>query len=170
MQPSGRRTTVVGIDVAGTAASKGGAFPGEQLVEAAAPRSVTLRLADDLDVARGELIAAADPAPPEPVSEFTASLAWLGDTALRPRARVLLKHGAATVKAMVGEIRGVLDLETMRLGEAASLELNDLGSVTLRTASALPLDDYSGLRRTGAFLLIDEQTGATLAAGLVDAR
>ncbi|WP_144790157.1 sulfate adenylyltransferase subunit 1 [Kocuria palustris] len=167
VQPSGRRTTVVGIDVAGTAAQKAGPLPGEQLAEAAAPRSVTLRLADDIDVARGELIAAAHPAPPEPVKEFSARLAWLGDAPLRPRARVLIKHGSATVKAMVGEIAGALDLESMRLEPAQSLELNDIGRVTLRTPSALPLDDYSELRRTGAFLLIDEQSGGTLAAGLV---
>mgnify|MGYP002716428288 CR=1 FL=1 len=78
-----------------------------------------------------------------------------------------LKHGTATVKAMVGEIVGALDLETMQLGQAQSLELNDIGSVVLRTPSALPLDDYAQLRRTGAFLLIDEQSGNTLAAGLV---
>ena len=167
VQPSGRRSTVVGIDVAGTASEQAGPFPGEQLTEAAAPRSVTLRLADDLDVARGELIAAADPTPPEPVKEIAARLAWLGETPLRPRSRVLLKHGTATVKAMVGEIVGALDLETMQLGQAQSLELNDIGSVVLRTPSALPLDDYAQLRRTGAFLLIDEQSGNTLAAGLV---
>ena len=120
-----------------------------------------------LDVARGELIAAADPTPPEPVKEIAARLAWLGETPLRPRSRVLLKHGTATVKAMVGEIVGALDLETMQLGQAQSLELNDIGSVVLRTPSALPLDDYAQLRRTGAFLLIDEQSGNTLAAGLV---
>ena len=167
VQPSGRRSTVVGIDVAGTAAEQAGPFPGEQLTEAAAPRSVTLRLADDLDVARGELIAAAEPTPPEPVKEIAARLAWLGETPLRPRSRVLLKHGTATVKAMVGEIVGALDLETMQLQDAQSLELNDIGSVVLRTPSALPLDDYAQLRRTGAFLLIDEQSGNTLAAGLL---
>ncbi|MDO5619225.1 sulfate adenylyltransferase subunit 1 [Kocuria sp.] len=165
--PSGRTTTVEAIDVAGTATTVGGAFPGEQLRSAAAPRSVTLRLADDLDVARGELIAGATPAPPEPVQTFTARLAWLGAQPLQPRARVLLKHGTATVQAMITGIQGRVDLETMDLTEATSLELNDLGAVTVRTASPLPLDDYADLRRTGAFLLIDSQSGNTLAAGLV---
>ena len=105
--------------------------------------------------------------PPEPVKEIAARLAWLGETPLRPRSRVLLKHGTATVKAMLGEIVGALDLETMQLRQTQSLELNDIGSVVLRTPSALPLDDYAQLRRTGAFLLIDEQSGNTLAAGLV---
>lgn len=168
--PSGRKTTVEGIDVAGTAAQTGGAFPGEQLRTAAAPRSVTLRLADDLDVARGELIAGLTPSAPEPVQTFTARLAWLGSQPLQPRARVLLKHGTATVQAMVLEIQGRVDLETMSLTDATSLELNDLGTVSLRTASALPLDDYAALRRTGAFLLIDAQSGNTLAAGLVGDR
>lgn len=165
--PTGRTTTVEGIDVAGTATQVGGAFPGEQLQTAAAPRSVTLRLADDLDVARGELIAGADDHVPAPVQSFSARLAWLGAQPLQPRARVLLKHGTATVQAMVTSIDGRVDLETMELADATSLELNDLGAVTLRTASPLPLDDYSDLRRTGAFLLIDAQSGNTLAAGLV---
>ncbi|KAA9393888.1 sulfate adenylyltransferase [Kocuria coralli] len=165
--PSGRTTTVTGIDVAGTASEPGGAFPGEQLQQAAAPRSVTLRLADELDVARGELIAGATPAPPEPVQSFTARLAWLGAQPLQPRVRVLLKHGTATVQAMVVSVEGRVDLETMELSPATALELNDLGTVTLRTASPLPLDDYADLRRTGAFLLIDSQSGNTLAAGLV---
>ncbi|MDO4255437.1 MAG: GTP-binding protein [Kocuria sp.] len=165
--PTGKTTTVVGIDVAGTAPVVGGAFPGEQLETAAAPRSVALRLADDLDVARGDLIAGVFPDPPEPVQTFTAQLIWLGAQPLRTGARVLLKHGTATVQAMVTQIQGRVDLGTMNLAEADTVELNDISTVTVRTASPLPVDTYSTLRRTGAFLLMDPQSGNTLAAGLV---
>ncbi|GGG48139.1 sulfate adenylyltransferase subunit 1 [Kocuria dechangensis] len=165
--PSGRRTTVTGIDVAGTAASVGGPLPGEQLPEAAAPSSVTLRLADDIDIARGDLIAGTGDDLPLPTQDLAASVAWLGERPLQPRARVLVKHGTATVQGMVQEIEGKLDLDELTVQDAGSLELNDLGRVRIRTASPLPVDSYGSLRRTGAFLLIDPVTGATLAAGLV---
>ncbi|MGK7223241.1 sulfate adenylyltransferase subunit 1 [Kocuria flava] len=164
--PSGRRTTVTGIDVAGTAPAPGAPLPGEQRAEAAAPLSVTLRLADDIDIARGDLLAGADDELPEPVRELPASLAWLGDRPLRPRDRVLVKHGAATVQAMVEELEGRLDLDALELRAADTLELNDIGRVRLRLASPLPVDPYDRLRRTGAFLVIDPATGGTLAAGL----
>lgn len=165
--PTGVSSTVVGIDVAGTATHVGGPLPGHQLQTAAAPQSVTLRLADDLDVARGALLAGAEPAPPEPSQAITARVAWLGSQPLRPRARVLVKHGTATVQAMVTQIRGRVDLSTMELVDAQLLELNDLGEIVVRTASPLPVDDYLQVRRTGAFLMIDPQSGNTLAAGLV---
>ena len=132
-----------------------------------APLSVTLRLADDIDVARGDLIAGAAAELPEPVRDLVASVAWLGERPLTPRARVLVKHGAATVQAMVTELEGRLDLEELVLQDAASLELNDIGGVRLRLASPLPVDPYDRLRRTGAFLLVDPATGNTLGAGLV---
>ena len=165
--PAGRRTTVTGIDVAGTAPAPGAPLPGEQLTEAAAPLSVTLRLADDIDIARGDLVASADDELPEPVRDLVASVAWLGERPLQPRARVLVKHGAATVQAMVVELEGRLDLEELVLRDATTLELNDIGRVRLRLASPLPVDPYDRLRRTGAFLVVDPATGNTLAAGLV---
>jgi len=165
--PSGRRTVVTGIDVAGTAPAVGAALPGERLPEASAPSSVTLRLADDIDIARGDLIAGAGEDLPRPTQDLAADVAWLGERPLQPRARVLVKHGTATVQGMVQQIEGKLDLDEMTVQDAQSLELNDLGRVRVRTASPLPVDDYGNLRRTGAFLLIDPATGATLAAGLV---
>ena len=78
-----------------------------------------------------------------------------------------VKHGAATVQAMVVELEGRLDLEELVLRDATTLELNDIGRVRLRLASPLPVDPYDRLRRTGAFLVVDPATGNTLAAGLV---
>ncbi|KGM12851.1 sulfate adenylyltransferase subunit 1 [Cellulomonas bogoriensis] len=153
--PSGRRTTVAGIDTA----------DGE-LTEAFAPRSVTLRLADDLDVARGDVIAAADDAP-VPTQDVNATVCWLSDKTLRPGSRVLLKHTTRTVQAVVRDVTGCLDLDTARSVPAETLGLNDIGQVQLRLAAPVAAEEYVDNPRTGAFLLIDAQDGGTLAAGMV---
>ncbi|MGL3804658.1 sulfate adenylyltransferase subunit 1 [Paeniglutamicibacter sp. R2-26] len=153
-----RETTVVGIDAAGVA-----------LESAAAPASVALRLADEIDIARGDTIAAAGTLP-ESSAELTAQLCWLAAAPLRPGATVLVKHGTATVRARVEAITGVLDLEDFALRPAETLELNDIGTARLRLAAALPTEPYAAHHRTGAFLVIDQQSGNTLAAGLTGER
>ncbi|MCO7272615.1 sulfate adenylyltransferase subunit 1 [Cellulosimicrobium cellulans] len=158
--PSGRRTTVVGIDTADSLAS------GEVLREAFAPQSVTIRLADDVDVARGDLIASAAEAP-EVTQDVEGTVAWLSDRPLLPGARVLLKHTTRTVQAVVRDVVGRLDLDTAELDPAERLDLNDIGRVTLRLASPVAAEEYVVARRTGAFLLVDAQDGGTLAAGMV---
>ncbi|MET7619660.1 GTP-binding protein [Streptomyces sp. NPDC005408] len=157
--PSGRRTSIAGIDRLG-----------ERDVDVArAEESVTIRLADDVDVARGDLIAAVDQAP-RVTQEVTATVCHIADRPLRAGDRVLLRHGTAVVKAVVRSLDSVLDLETLRrLPGPGALRANDIGRVTLRTASPLPLDDYADHRRTGSFLLVDEADGATLTAGMVAA-
>ncbi|HET8595293.1 MAG TPA: GTP-binding protein [Intrasporangium sp.] len=152
--PSGLRSTVVGIDL------------GERgLQEAFAPQSVTLRLADDLDVSRGDVIVSATDAP-QPVRDVEAFVCWLGDRPLQPSARLLLKHGARTVQAIVRTIEGRLDLDDLHSVPADSLSLNDIGRVTLRLAQPLPVEDYAVTRPGGAFLLVDPHEGATIAAGM----
>lgn len=153
--PEGVRTRVVGIDTA----------DGE-LASAGAGRSVALRLADEIDVARGELIASAVDAP-TPVQDVDAMVCWLAERPLRVGARVLLKHGTRTVQAVVRAIRGSLDLDAMAPVAAETLELNDIGRIQLRLAAPIMAEDYTRSRRGGAFLLIDPQTGGTLAAGMV---
>ena len=153
--PSGKATTIAGIDTA----------DGE-LAEAFAPQSVTLRLADDIDIARGDLIAAAADAP-APTQDVDGTVAWLSDPPLVPGARVLLKHTTKTVQAVVKAVGGRLNLATAHLEPADRLELNDIGHVTLRLASPIVAEQYAVARRTGAFLLIDAQDGNTLAAGMV---
>ena len=153
--PSGRSTTVIGIDQAG-----------QELDEAFAPQSVTLRLGDDIDISRGDLIAGAATAP-ELSQVLDATIAWLADQTLRPGTKVLLKHGTRTVQALVRTIDGRLDLDSASLRPADTLELNDIGHVTLRLASPVPAEPYVQSRSTGAFLLIDSHDGTTLAAGMV---
>ena len=155
--PSGRRTTVVGIDL------------GERsLEEAFAPQSVTLRLADEIDISRGDVIAAAADAP-EPTQDIEAVVCWLGDAPLRPAQRLLIKHGSRTVQTAVRSLSGVLDLDNLHAVPAEALSLNDIGLVTLRLAAPLPVENYSVSRRGGSFLLIDAHDGRTVAAGMVGA-
>jgi sulfate adenylyltransferase subunit 1 len=155
--PSGRRTTVTGIDLGD-----------RELDEAFAPQSVTLRLADELDISRGDVIAAAADAP-EPTQDIKAVVCWLGDAPLRPGQRLLLKHGSRTVQTAVRTLDGALDLDDLHTVPSESLSLNDIGLVTLRLASPVPVENYSTSRRGGSFLLIDAHDGRTVAAGMVGA-
>ncbi|MBB6374579.1 sulfate adenylyltransferase subunit 1 [Pseudonocardia eucalypti] len=153
--PEGLRSTVEAVDTA----------DGE-LPEAGTGRSVTVRLADDLDVARGSMIVDAA-APPTVTEELETTVCWLAEKPLRPGARLLLKHGTRVTQAIVGALHDRLDTDTLTYSEPDKLEINDIGRVSIRTADPLPADDYADSRATGSFLLIDPPTGNTLAAGLV---
>ncbi len=161
--PSGARTRVAAIDRARADGSV------EELDVAFAPQSVVLRLVDDLDVSRGDLIAAADE-PSLTTRSLAGTIAVLDDRPVRQRDRVLLRVGTRTVRALVEDVVDQLDIETMEHRAAPDgLGLNAIGRVRLRLAEDVAIDDYRRLRRTGAFLLIDEGDGSTLAAGMADA-
>ncbi|MFZ2625627.1 MAG: GTP-binding protein [Propionibacterium sp.] len=153
--PSGLRSTVAGIDLAG-----------EQLDHAVAGQSVSLRLADEIDAPRGSLISSAADAP-APVTQLDALVCWVAEQPLHPGARVLLKHGTTTVKAIVAEITGKLDLTSLSPIPADSLELNDIGRISVRLAGPVMAESYADTRHGGAFVLVDPQSGWTLAAGMV---
>ncbi len=159
VQPSGQRTVVAGIDTADG-----------PLTEAVAGTSISIRLADDVDVARGDLLSAAGDAA-LPVKNFVAHVAWLAQRPLRLRERVLVQHGSALVQALVVGMEGKLDISLpggtldASIIPGEELELNDIGVVTLQLAQPLAIEDYDAHRRTGAFCLIDPQDGNTLAAG-----
>lgn len=158
--PGGGRTTVVGIDQSDADGQPVG------LGEAFAPQSVVVRLADQLDISRGDLIAAVD-APPRLVSELLGMVAVLADRPLRSRDRVLVRVGTRTVRGLVSELVDELDVTTMAHEPAPDvLPLNAIGRVRVRLSEPVPIDDYADLRHTGAFLLIDEADGTTLAAGM----
>ncbi|MGO4956128.1 sulfate adenylyltransferase subunit 1 [Luteococcus sp. Sow4_B9] len=153
--PSGRTTRVIGID---TAAGS--------LERATAGESVSLRLADEIDITRGELIAAAADAP-QPTQEIDAMVCWLDDSQLRIGQRVLLKHTTRTVQAIVRDLEGRLDLDSLTPVPVEHLGLNDIGRVRLKLASPVLAEPYAASRATGSFLLVDAQQGLTLAAGMV---
>lgn len=153
--PEGLRTSVTGIDLAG-----------RELTTAVTGQSVSLRLAHEVDLARGALISSVDDAP-EPTVDIDGTLCWLDEQPLRLGQRVLLKHSTRTVQALVRQITSRLDLDSVSAVGTDSLVLNDIGRVTLRLAAPVLAEDYATNRSGGAFLLIDPQTAHTLAAGMV---
>ncbi|QJR15598.1 sulfate adenylyltransferase subunit 1 [Usitatibacter palustris] len=135
---------------------------------AGAGRSVSLILDRQVDVARGDLLTHAKQAPVV-TDRFAARLAWLSPTPLDTRRAYLVKHGTAVVKARIAGVDDRLDIQTLQpIAGPATLGANDIGRVRVETARALPLDRYAEVRATGSFLLIDEATNATVAAGLVE--
>ncbi|MDQ1750194.1 MAG: sulfate adenylyltransferase subunit 1 [Pseudonocardiales bacterium] len=154
--PSGRVSVVAGIDT-----------PTGELSEAPAGRSVTVRLEDDVDIARGDLIVVdGDPAPVV-TRELQATVCWLTDRPLRAADRYQLRHTTRDVRAIVDAVESKLDIATVTPIPASELNLNDIGTVRIRLAEPIIVDPYALNRSTGAFLLVDETSGATVAAGLV---
>ena len=154
--PSGRRTRVAAVE----------AFEGP-LEAAIPPQSVTIRLEDDVDVGRGDMLA--DPErPPLVARAVTAELCWMSERPLQARARLAVKHTTRSVRAVVDELVSVVDMHTLEDRPAPEqLGLNDLGVARLRLAEPLAVDPYTRNRATGAFILIDEATNDTVGAGMV---
>jgi sulfate adenylyltransferase large subunit len=134
---------------------------------AIAPQSVTIRLEDDVDVARGDMLADPD-RPPTVAREITAHLCWMSEKPLLPGAMLGVKQTTRAVRARVDELVSAVDMHTLEdLPAPAQLELNDLAVVKLRLSEPLVVDLYERDRATGAFILIDEATNDTVAAGMV---
>ncbi|MBJ7330555.1 MAG: adenylyl-sulfate kinase [Solirubrobacteraceae bacterium] len=131
------------------------------------PLSATIRLEDDLDVARGDLICHPHDAPP--VSrDVTATLCWMSEEPLHVGRPYLIRHGTREARAVVEDVRGRLDVTTMELdGTAATLDLNEIGHVHVRTSAPLTPDPYAENRTMGSFILVDLQTRDTVAAGMI---
>jgi sulfate adenylyltransferase large subunit len=154
--PSGQRTRVAAID----------AFEGP-LERAFPPMSVTVRLQDDLDISRGDVICGAD-ATPAPARELVADVCWMADAALRPRGRYAIKSTTRSARAIVEAVEHRVEIDTLRHDTTASeLGLNDIGRVRLRTSEPLVVDPYDRNRATGSFILIDEASNDTVGAGMV---
>ncbi|MBV9819223.1 MAG: GTP-binding protein [Solirubrobacterales bacterium] len=153
--PGGRRSTIAGIDT----------HEGE--VPAAFPTmSVAVRLADQVDVSRGDMIVEAEDQPTA-ARELEAMLCWMSETPLQPRGRYAIKHTTRSARAVVEEIEYRVDINTLEHLAAPQLGLNEIGRVTLRCSAPLMVDAYSRNRTTGSFILIDEATNDTVAAGMV---
>ena len=139
---------------------------GEEREIAVAGDSVTVVLTDELDVARGDLIV--DPAvPPREARELQATLVWLGQEPLRPGGRYLVQHAGRRTLARIASIEAKLDVGTLEETQAGEVALNDIARATLRLQSPVFVDSYEAVRATGAFILIDEASNHTVAAGLV---
>ncbi|MGO9754054.1 MAG: sulfate adenylyltransferase subunit CysN [Solirubrobacteraceae bacterium] len=155
--PSGRRTTIAAIDT----------YDGE--LQAAFPTmSVTLRLAEQIDVSRGDMIVASED-PPAVAREIEASICWMTDQPLRAGGRYTIKHTTRSARAIVEAIEYRVDVNTLAREHASELTLNEIGRVRLRCSVPLIVDSYVSNRTTGSFILIDEATNDTVGAGMVRA-
>jgi bifunctional enzyme CysN/CysC len=132
---------------------------------ASAGLSIDVGLADETDAGRGDLLAS-DPVPVV-TRELSATICWFGDKALTPGQRLRLKHTTKVTPARVSVIEGVVDIATLEVVPSSELTTNQIGLATIHTADPLAVDDYRDNRVTGSFVLIDEVTNATVAAGMV---
>ncbi len=153
--PGGQRSTVKAIDT----------HSGE-LDEAFPSMSVALRLADEIDVSRGDMIVETDDQPIT-ARELEALVCWMSDQPLQPRGRYAIKHTTRTARAVVEQIEHRIDVNDLEHVAANQLGLNEIGRVKLRCSSPLVVDPYARNRTTGSFILIDEATNDTVGAGMV---
>ncbi|MEM8922994.1 MAG: sulfate adenylyltransferase subunit CysN [Actinomycetota bacterium] len=142
--------------------------PQGPLDEAAAPMAVTLRLEDDLDVSRGDMICRPNNQP-EVTQDLEAMVCWMSDsTKLTQGSKLAIKHTSKWARALVKEFRYRLDINTLHRQEnAADLSHNEIGRVRLRVTQPLLADEYSRNRDTGSFILVDENTNVTVGAGMI---
>jgi sulfate adenylyltransferase large subunit len=154
--PSGRKTKIKTIDT----------FDGA--VDVAFPNmSVTLRLEDDIDISRGDMIVAADEAPTV-AREFEAMICWMSEQPMRPGGRYVIHHTTRSAKAIIDKLEYRVNVNSLdREPEATELALNEIGRVHLRSSTPLVVDPYSRNRTTGSFILIDEATNDTVGAGMI---
>ena len=155
--PSGMTSTIAAIDAFDT-----------EVDEAFSPMSVTVRLTDDIDVSRGDMICRTRNMP-EQTQDIDAMVCWMVPTPLKPRQKLAIKHTTRTARAMVKDIHYRLDVNTLhRDQEPGELALNEIGRIQLRVTQPLMIDSYERNRTTGSFILIDEATGMTVGAGMIN--
>ncbi len=155
VQPSGQQGTVKDIVT----------LDGS-LDQASAGKSVTILLEEYLDISRGDMLVAAD-APAALLKNFSADVCWLSEEPLDLRRRYWLKHTTRQVAAKVSNIEWLLDINTQQRGPATELKLNGIGRLGITVQQALAADSYQQLRATGSFILIDEISHQTVAAGMI---
>jgi bifunctional enzyme CysN/CysC len=154
--PSGARSRVKSVET-----------QDERLEEAFPPMSVVVRLEDDLDVSRGEMLCRPQNRP-SVGREIDAMLCWMSHTPATESKRYALKHTTRSAHCVLSEVRHRVDVDTLHRDEAATtLALNEIGRVVLRTSAPLFFDSYRRNRSTGSFILIDEATNDTVAAGMI---
>ena len=154
--PSGLTTTIASIDT----------FEGP-VEEAFTPMSVTMRLTDDIDISRGDMICRVHNKPTSG-QDLQAMVCWMTDKPLKPGDFMMLKHTTRWVKAVVRDLHYRLDVNTLHRDETAtSLALNEVGRVALRVTQPLFYDPYRRNRATGSFILADEGSNITAGAGML---
>jgi sulfate adenylyltransferase large subunit len=157
--PTGQRTRIASVDTH------------DGPIDAAFPTmSVTVRVEDQLDISRGDMLVDASD-PPVAARELEAMVCWMAEAPLRAGSRYVIKHTTRSARAVVADLEHRVDVNTLEHVPTDQLGLNDIGRVRLRTSAPLMLDSYARNRTTGSFILIDEGTNDTVAGGMVlDAR
>jgi sulfate adenylyltransferase subunit 1 len=153
--PGGQATKIIGIDTADG-----------PLDAAFAPMSVTLRLEDEIDISRGDIIVAGD-CGPECDAELEAMVCWMGPKPLQVGARYAVRHTTRDARCIVREIAHKIDMTTLEEVPTDEVALNDIARVTLKTTVSLCADSYKRNRDTGSLILIDEATNVTVGAAMI---
>jgi len=139
-------------------------FDGD-LDQAHAPMSVTLTLEDEIDISRGDLLTSG--AAPRSLKSFDARIVWFNPRALDLNSDYLLKHGSETVAARIETIQSRVSMETLEEESTPEIKMNDIGRVRIRASREIFADSYRENRATGSFILIDKQSNATVAGGMI---
>lgn len=154
--PSGLESTVKSIDT----------FDGE-LDMAFPPQSVTLNLTDDIDISRGDMIVSAENAP-RAEQEVEAMICWMNERAMMPRGKYTVKHTSNEARCMIRDVKFKVNVNTLEeVADDKQVGLNDIACITFKAAKPLFFDSYKKNRITGSFILIDEGTNETVAAGMI---
>ena len=153
--PSGLETTVASIAT----------FDGE-LEHAVAGQAVTVTLANEIDVGRGDLLASPE-APPQVADQFEAMVFWMGEEPMLRGRTYLMRAGTKTVAATIAPLKYKLNVDTLEHVAATQLELNEIGVCSIQLAEPIAFDPYVESRETGGFILIDRMTFGTVGAGLL---
>jgi bifunctional enzyme CysN/CysC len=153
--PGGQRTRIAAIDT----------YDGE--IEAAFPTmSVALRLTDDIDISRGDMIVNTDD-PPVPGRDLESMVCWMSSQPMKLGGRYVIKHTTRSAKAVVEQLEYKVNVNTLAHHDADELTLNEIGRVHLRCSKPVMVDRYRRNRTTGSFILIDEVTNDTVGAGML---
>lgn len=154
--PSGFKTTVKSIYC-----------DDKELTEAFAPQSICMTLNDEIDISRGDMIVKPNNQA-KVEQDIEAMLCWFSNTPMQTRGKYLIKHTSHETQAVIRELRYQVDVNTLhKLEDSTTLELNEIGRVTIRTAAPLLHDNYRRNRSTGSFILVDPGTNETVAAGMI---
>ena len=154
--PSGFTTHISKIEIAG-----------EEIQEAFPPMSVTISLADDLDLSRGDMIVRPNNQP-DTTQDLDLMLCWFNQRPLQPRGKYTIMHTTNTARCLIKEVQYKMDVNTLHRNlENKQIGMNDIARIKIRTTKPLSVDAYRKNRITGSVILIDEQTNETVAAGMV---
>jgi sulfate adenylyltransferase subunit 1 len=138
-----------------------------KLQTAFAPQSVTITLSDEIDISRGDMLVKNNAHPPKVEKELQAMLCWLSESSLDKNRKYLVKHTTRVAKCLFSSLDYRVDVNTLEKHSADKLNMNDIARVAIKIQQPLVFDSYDTDRATGSFIVIDEATNNTVAAGMI---